>query len=92
MRTRNVIAAGLSVALLGLGALATAGSANAAACLKHDQTNYSLGVDQTDDRNDDIFAANKSGYRCDSGSNVSYYQMQHENAAAAAAKAQVKQN
>lgn len=88
MRTRNTIAAGLSIALLGLGALATAGSASAAGCLKQDQANYSLGVTQTDDRNDDIFAANKNGYRCDNGSHVTFYQVAPQNSAAAAAKAQ----
>jgi len=92
MRTRNTIVAGLSVALLGLGALATAGSANAAGCLKQGQANYSLGTTQSDDANDAIFAANKDGYRCDTGSNVSFYQTQQETQAAAAARAQSKTN
>lgn len=93
MRIRNTVVAGLSVALLGLGALATAGSANAAGCLKQDQSNYTLGTSQTGDANDAIYATNKAGYRCDTGSNVSFYQTQQQaNAAAEAAKAQAKTN
>jgi len=92
MRIRNTMVAGLSVALLGLGALATAGSANAAGCLKSEQSNYSLGTTQTGDASDAIYATNKDGYRCDTGSNVQSYQAQPETSAAAAAKAHAKQS
>lgn len=88
MRIHNTVVAGLSVALLGLGALATAGSANAAGCLKAEQHGYSIGTTQSSDDTDAIYATNKGGYRCDTGAAVSSFQAQNNNKAVAAATAQ----
>jgi hypothetical protein len=63
---RITLLSGLTATVLGLGMLASAGSAYAAGCLQPGQTQYSL-ADDTDAAIDRSLAANAQGFSCNTG-------------------------
>jgi len=69
---RKILISGVSAAIVGLGLLASAGSAYAAGCLQPNQTNYSISDDSDDaDRGYD---ANVAGFKCAPGEAVNQSQ------------------
>jgi hypothetical protein len=61
---KTLVKSGFAAAVVGLGILATGGSAYAAGCLTPEQSSYSL-IEHSDAIQDAVTAADAKGFRCD---------------------------